>query len=192
MNKGPVSVLFAILCFAAPLTAAAAGEIFKVVNPDGSITYTDQKPAPNAQPVELKPLSVVETDIQVPEKAAAGDEAAQAEPTQRDLKRMYRDFRITQPAQEETFWGTGNQVLVSWGASEPLAEGMRVILYVNGEAQDAPAEGSVALTLDRGEHQVYAVLRDAGNRRLVSTQPVTFFVKQHSVNFNRQRANSGP
>ena len=191
MNKGPVSVLFAILCIAAPLSALAAGEIFKIVNPDGSVTYTDQKPAPGAQPVELKPLSVIETDVEVASADAAGEAAEAAEPTHRDLQRMYRDFRILQPANEETFWGTGNQVVVSWGASEPLAEGMRVVLYVNGEAQEAPASGSVALTLDRGEHQVYAILRDAGNRRLVSSQPVTFYIKQHSVNFNR-RANSGP
>lgn len=189
MNKGPVSVLLVLLCFAVPLTAVAAGEIFKIVNPDGSVTYTDQKPAPGAQPMELKPLSVVETDIKTVEEPVAGDDAAPAEPTRRDLQRMYRDFRIIQPANEETFWGSGNQVVVSWGASEPLAEGMRVMLYVNGEGQEAPSEGSVALTLDRGEHKVYAILRDAGNRRLASTEQVTFFVKQHSVNFNRQRAN---
>ena len=191
MNKGPVSVLLVALCMAAPLTAVAEREIFKIVNPDGSVTYTDQKPAPGAQPVELKPLSVVETDIPAPEVPAAGEEAAAAESTQRDLKRMYRDFRITQPANEETFWGSGNQVVISWGASEPLAEGMRVVLYVNGEPQEASGSNSVSVTLDRGEHQVYAILRDANNRRLVSTQPVTFYVKQHSVNFGR-RANSGP
>ena len=36
-----------------------------------------------------------------------------------------------------------------------------------------------------GEHQVFAVLRDPGNRRVLATETVTFFVKQHSVNFNR-------
>jgi hypothetical protein len=40
--------------------------------------------------------------------------------------------------------------------------------------------GSVSLTLDRGEHQVYAELLNAQNRRIVATETVTFFVMQGS------------
>jgi hypothetical protein len=184
MNKGMFSILVWLAALALSAPALATGEIYKVVNPDGSITFTDQKPNPGAEPVKLKPLSVVETESP-PDPAPSADAAAatEAEPTTRDLRRMYSDFRITQPQNEETFWGTANQVTVNWGSAEPLGEGMRVVLYVNGEAQDAPNSGGVTLQLDRGEHQVYAVLRDAGNRRIAATDTVTFFVKQHSVNF---------
>ena len=192
MNRVRVTVLLGLALLAIPFLTQADGQIYKVVNPDGSITYTDQKPSPGAQPVELKPLSVVETDIPVPDEADT--EAAQDSPakvTLGDLKRTYRDFRITQPQNEETFWGTGNQVVVSWAASEPPLEGMRVVLYVNGERLDVEPSGSVALTLERGEHKVYAVLSDARKRRIATTDTVTFFVKQHSVNFGQRRANPG-
>jgi hypothetical protein len=182
MNKGWIPVLVLLLI---PLAAQAEGEIYKIVNPDGSVTFTDQRPAPGAEPLNLPPLSVVETEIPVPEDAGAGAEEASREPTARDLQREYRDFRITQPQSEETFWGTGNQVTVSWGASKPIREDLNVTLYVDGAAQAAPAAGSVTLTLDRGEHQVYAVLRDVNKRRIAVTETVTFFVRQHSVNFNR-------
>jgi len=186
MSKGMIPVLVSLFFLFAPMAVYAEGQIYKVVNPDGSITFTDQKPAPGAEPVELKPLSVVETDIQVPEPAEeAAADAAAAEPTARELKRMFSDFRIIQPQNEETFWGTENQVTVSWGASKPIPDDLRVVLYVNGEGQSAPGAGSTTLMLERGEHQVYAVLRDARNRRVVATETVTFFVKQHSVNFNR-------
>jgi len=190
MSKGWFTVLFSVALLLTPLVTVAEGQIYKVVNPDGSVTFTDQKPAPGAEPVKLKPLSVIETDIQVPKTADASEnppEEVTKEPTARELQRMFRDFRITQPQNEETFWGTGNQVTVSWGASKTIPEDMRVILYVNGEGQNAPASGSMLLSLDRGEHQVYAVLRDANNRRVVSSDTVTFFVKQHSANFNRAR-----
>jgi hypothetical protein len=65
---------------------------------------------------------------------------------------------------------------------------MAVRLYVDGAAQDVAGNGSVSLTLDRGEHTVYAELLDARKRRIVSTETITFFVKQHSVNFNRPGA----
>lgn len=190
MSKGWFTVLFSVVLLSTPLVAVSEGQIYKVVNPDGSVTFTDQKPAPGAEPVKLKPLSVIQTDIQVPETTdASADQSEEVtkEPTARELQRMFRDFRITQPQNEETFWGTGNQVNVSWGASKAIPEDMRVILYVDGEGRNAPASGSTLLAFDRGEHQVYAVLRDANNRRVVSTETVTFFVKQHSANFNRAR-----
>lgn len=186
MNKGMISALLVSLSSLAMLLAAypvtAEGEIYKVVNPDGSVTYTDQRPSTGAQPVELKPLSVVETDIQVPEASA---EEEPKEPTARDLRRQFRDFRIIQPQNEETFWGTQNTVVISWGASQPIPDNMNVALYVDGQRQDAPAAGSISLAFERGEHQAYAELRDAHNRRVVTTPTVTFFVKQHSANFNR-------
>ena len=182
MNKGMISALLVSLSSLVLLLAAypvvAQGEIYKIVNPDGSITFTDQRPSADAQPVELKPLSVVETDIQVPEATA---EEEPKEPTARELRRQFSDFRILQPQNEETFWGTQNTVVISWGASQPIPDNMTVRLYVDGQRQEAPASGSVSLSFDRGEHQAYAELRDAKNRRVVTTPTVIFFVKQHSA-----------
>lgn len=183
MSKYLIPVLMLVLAAQSP-GAEAQREIYKVVNPDGSVTYTDEKPSPGAEPVELKPLSVVETEKAVVPKvpdAAAEDEA---EPTPRDMKRMFSDFAITQPQHEETFWGTGNQVTIGWGASTAPLEGMSVLLFVDGEPQEQPAAGSVTLEFDRGEHRTRAVLRDPGNRKVAETDTVVFFVKQHSVNFN--------
>jgi hypothetical protein len=180
-----VRTLFVLLAtlVAAP---AAVAEIYKVVNPDGTVTYTDQRPSSGAEVVDLPPLSVVETDIDtsiVTERPEAGTD----EPTLRDLRREYRDFRITQPQNEETFWGTGNTVTISWGASQPIPDTMSVALYVDGQQQAAPANGGVTLTLDRGEHQAYAELRDPGGRLVTRTETVTFFVKQYSQNFGQPR-----
>ena len=162
-------------------------ERFTYVDEDGNVTFTDQRPADGGTPMDLPPLSVIETDIQVPEPQAEGAEAAaeSQEPTPRDLRRQFRDFRIIQPANEETFWGTANTVVVSWGSSQPALPEMSALLYVNGEPQEVASQGSTTLTLDRGEHQVYAELRDSRKRRIITTDTVTFFVKQHSVNFNR-------
>jgi len=135
--------------------------------------------------MELPPLSVIETDIEVPKAPSEEDTEEPQEPTLGELRKQFRDFRITQPQQEETFWGTSNAVFISWGGSQPVAPDMKVMLYVNGEVQQATASGGTALTLERGEHQVYAVLRDAQNRRITTTETVTFFIKQHSVNFRR-------
>jgi hypothetical protein len=183
MNKGLIRTLLPMLCLMLPLSALPEGEIYRVVDKDGNVTYTDQRPSAEAQPMDLPELSVISTDV--PPPPAAGPGVAEVEPpTPRELRRMYSDFRITQPQQEETFWGTGNAVVVAWGTAQPMLPDLSVKLYVDGQAQDVAGSGSVSLTLDRGEHTVYAELRDARNRRIITTDTITFFVKQHSANFN--------
>lgn len=191
MNKGMIRTLSALLALALPLAVTADGEIYKVVDKDGNVTFTDQRPSDASQPMDLPPLSVIESGVEVPEPAAeaeAGEAAEVREPTPRELRRQFGDFRITQPAQEETFWGTANTVVVAWGSSQPALPDMSARLYLDGTPQDVPASGNLSLTLDRGEHTVYAELLDARKRRIVTTETVTFFVHQHSVNFNRPAA----
>lgn len=193
MNKGMITALI-LLVSVAPVFAA---NIYKVVDENGNVTFTDQRPGPGAQPMDLPPLSVVETEPPQPPATAstaeAGDEESAEKPlTVQQLRRLYRDFRITQPQNEETFWGTANTVVVSWGSSAAIADDMKVTLYVNGEAQSVPVAGSISLTLNRGEHSVRAELRDASNRKIVTTENVRFFVKQHSVNFGLSRMPGSP
>jgi hypothetical protein len=184
MNKGMIAALTSMAFSIWPLVAISEGEIYKVVDADGNVTFTDQAPSSAAQPMNLPPLSVIESKAPVPAASAnAGEESKQLSP--RELRRQFSDFRIIQPQQEETFWGTANSVVVNWTSSQPIPPEMSVMLFVDGTAQKAPATGGLNLTLDRGEHQVYAELRDARNRRIVTTETVTFFIQQHSVNFNR-------
>ena len=191
MSKGLIKLLIPLVILLFPSTAFSQGEIYKVVDKDGNVTFTDQPPADGAQPMDLPPLSVIESNVQVPEAPAAGAVAEEPKPpTIRELKKQFRDFRLTRPQSEETFWGTENTVVVSWGSSEPIPSGMSVRLFVDGAGQNAPAAGGVSLTLDRGEHQVYAELRGEGNRRIATTQTVTFFVKQYSANFKRRGVGS--
>jgi hypothetical protein len=182
MNKGLMRTLLPLLTLMLPLSALPEGEIYRVVDKDGNVTYTDQRPSADAQPMDLPPLSVIQTEAPPPVATRAAEETVQA-PTPRELRRMYADFRIIQPQPEETFWGTENTVVVAWGSEQEILPDLSAKLYVDGEAQDVAAAGSITLTLDRGEHTVYVELLDARQRRIVATERVTFFIKQHSANF---------
>jgi len=172
------------------LSVAAQAQIYKQVDENGNVTYTDQVPPDGSAPMVLPDLPVIATDT--PPEAAEEIESSppnasqpDSEPTPRDLRRMYRDFRILRPVEEETFWGTENMVVVSWGGSTPLRENMSVALFVDGQRQQTGDDDMTALRLDRGQHQVYAQLLDARGRRIVTTATVTFFVKQYSAQFNQ-------
>ena len=144
--------------------------------------------------MELPELSVIETNIQVEAASTGGSNSAGEEKkplTPRQLRNRYRDFRITRPFPAETFWGTANAVVVTWGSKMPITPDLKARLVVDGQSQAAPASGGVPLTLNRGEHKVYAELRDARNRRIVVTETVTFFVRQNTVNQNRRVPSPG-
>ena len=43
-------------CYGSPVGA----QVYKVVDEDGNVTFTDQAPADGSKPVELPPISVIE------------------------------------------------------------------------------------------------------------------------------------
>lgn len=171
------------------VSGTLAAQVYKVVDENGNVIYTDQPPGDGSAPMDLPEITVIETDYSNPEVAVADAEAQAAEEAERnasprELRRMFRDFRLLSPAPEETFWGTANTVVVSWAAGSPYEDGMTVSVVVDGQPQEASPSENVPVTLDRGEHQVYAVLRDARGRRVVTTDTVTFYVKQQSALIN--------
>jgi hypothetical protein len=181
LKSGWVVSLIALLLF----SAAAQAQIYKIVDKDGNVTFTDQRPADGGEPMVLPELSVIETDL--PDKAvepAVEETTAEPEMTRREMRKLFSDFQITRPKQEETFWGTSNAVVISWASTAPLQPEMNVKVYVDGVRQADSADGMIALTLDRGEHKAYVELVDARGRTVTTTQTVTFFVMQRSVGFS--------
>jgi len=166
----------------------ALAEVYKTVDENGNVVYTDQPPEPGAEPMKLRELSVVP----VPEYAAK-DRAIKSSglgegdtPDLGELRRGYRDFALTSPAPEQTFTGTGNIATIAWDTRFELQPGMQVVVQIDGKA--LPPTTASAITspqLDRGEHQVSARLVDVQNRTIATSGPVTFFVHQNSALFNQ-------
>ena len=195
MNKGMsmnARIAKAATGFLILFAGNALAEIYKVVDAEGNVTYTDQAPGDGSAPMVLPELSVVKTDYppetQPEETAPGAEEAAGDDPASpRALRKSYRDFAITQPAQEQTFWGTENSVVISWSSATPLLPELSVRLFIDGQSVSTTKDNMYAVTLDRGEHTTYAQLLDTRGRRIVVTPTVTFFIKQHSIGFNQPR-----
>ncbi|MCW8925070.1 MAG: DUF4124 domain-containing protein [Xanthomonadales bacterium] len=177
-------ILMLSLAMAGPLLA----QVYKTVDEDGNVVYTDQAPKDGSAPIELRPLSVIETPeyVRPAEKAPENDEAGDGkEMSLSYLRKNYADFAIIAPQAEETIWQPENTITVAWNTRYQLQTGMQVTVYVDGVAQTTSSEQIIALAaLDRGEHTVTAELRDAQNRRIATAKPVTFFVRRPGL-FNR-------
>lgn len=181
--------LLSLLLTASPLQA----QVYKVVDENGNVTYTDRPPAEGARPVDLPPLSVVEAPSYPKAKGTGGTEGAAAEEEipLRTLRRMFRNFAITSPEPEESIWNPEQPIIVSWSVSRPLQQGMSVTVSVDGFQKEKTRETIVTVDgLERGAHTITAVLMDKQNRRIATAEPVTFYVRRPSV-INRARGSGG-
>jgi len=179
--KKSLMIVSALLLFSAtPLLA----QVYKVVDKDGNVTYTDQAPADGSGPVELKPISVIEAPAyQVAPKAAEDD--ADKEMTLGELRRNYKDFAIVSPQQEESVWRPDGPFPVAWNTKYALQTGMQVTIFLDGKKHSSTTQQMVPMAnLDRGEHTLTAELRDSNNRLIAEAAPVTFFVRQPGL-YNR-------
>ncbi|MEE4174658.1 MAG: DUF4124 domain-containing protein [Xanthomonadales bacterium] len=173
-----------MLVAAAP---AGATDIYKTVDENGQIIYTDRPPTPDAQPISLRELSVVEAPSYAPPQRDRDEGEPDTQASMNELRLMYRDFKLVSPAPEQNFWGTGQVATIAWDAGAPLEQGLSVVYFVNGEAVSDPTTASTFNTepMDRGEHTARVDLIGPNNQVIASAGPVTFYVKQNSRLFNR-------
>ena len=170
------------MVMAPPLTA----QVYKVVDKDGNVTFTDQAPADGSGPVELPPISVIEAP-KYEEKPAAKEGEDAEEMTVAQMRRTYRDFAIVSPQQEESVWRPDGPVPVAWSVGTALQPGMQVTLYLDGKRYTSTTQPMIAINgLDRGEHTLKAEIRDKRNRVVSTADTVTFFVRQPGL-YNRAR-----
>ena len=175
-----------------------AAEVYKTVDKDGNVTYTDKPPPDGSQPMELPGLSVIEKpDYQKTareleaEAIANGTQAAPEEKTLRQLRNDFKDFAIVAPQQEESVWRPDGPVTIAWSTGSQMLEGMKVTVTLDGRRLATTTDRMVLVpNMDRGEHTVTAELTDARNRRVALAEPVTFFIRQPGL-YNRARGGGG-
>ena len=183
--------VFSLAVMASPLAA----QVYKIVDKDGNVTFTDKPPVEGAQPMDLPPLSVIETPDygeaarkkEEAEAAAGGEEAVPL----RTLRNNYRDFAIIAPLQEESVWRPDGPISIAWSASNQLMDGMRVVLLLDGQQRAVTTAPMIPVNgLERGEHTVTARIIDARNRTIATAEPVVFYVRQPGL-ASQARARGG-
>ena len=186
-----------LITLAMTLAFAAQGsaEVYKTVDKDGNVVYTDRPPDPESKPMDLPGLSVIAPQAPTnprPAVAVSGADTAGAVEQQEvtsmsDLKKGYRDFTLVSPTPDQTFVGTENKAVIAWDTRYALQPGMSVTIYIDGVAREPTTSALLnVVKMDRGAHEVYAELRDARNRRVATTGKVTFHIQQNSIRFRRR------
>ena len=173
MKKG----LAGLLLMAGLLPALQAQEIWRLVDENGAIRYSD-RPFAGADRMDLREASRwAGRAADVPGNGERGPKAAGP---QEDAG---LGLAIVRPAPEQTVRGSGGALDVTVRAGREFEPGSRLVLELDGVQTGWRGEPPT-VTLNevwRGDHRLRARLLDAQGRELASSEEIRFYKREASV-----------
>jgi hypothetical protein len=93
------------------------------------------------------------------------------------------EVTITKPEHEGTVRENNGSVYVSGQVKPLFAQGLRVRLYLNGQAVAGPSSNAnfILHNIDRGEHQLMLELSDQNGKVIATSSVTTFFLHRASA-----------
>lgn len=173
--------LTGVLIFLFSLCAQA--DIYQVVDNSGDITYSDT-PSKNAQKLNVTPTNVSKTNPPPTTTKQSINDGAIA-------KKPYTVFKIVSPMDQETIQNQFD-IIINLQVEPDLQPGDAIQVYVDGNPT-GPAAKTTSISLgqlNRGVHQVYAVLTDSKSSRLKQSNAITIYVHNASAAFPTRTTNN--
>lgn len=173
MNK----ILILLLLVTGLVTGLVQAEIYKTINPDGEVIYTD-KPSPQGKKVELPGLSTYEPP------AAIVQPIPRVRRSRSIASGTYDEFSIQEPKDRSVIRNNLGIVDVTVALKPALKDKDRHrIQYILDKELYGPAIAKTTIrisNLPRGRHTLSANLVDKKNNVLASTGTVIFHMRRHS------------
>lgn len=180
MNIIKTSLLLSALI---ALNSPAQADIYKSVNDEGVIEYSDQ-PRDGAEKIKVKnPQSITlpkGSDVFAPQNT---DTDSNSEAT-------YQSVTITQPANDSAFNSGNGLVSVSSETTPALQAGHSLQLVMDGTPYNSNQSGSFGLSnVDRGTHQLQVNVIDGTGNTIISSDITTFTLHRPQAPRKTPRAN---
>lgn len=168
------------------LHGQAAAAVYKWVDPDGKVVYSDQ-PRPGAKEVDLPkfpppppaPVKPAQADKPAPDKKAAT--------TSEPAFPGYKKAVLVKPENDATVRENDGVVDVALEL-EPVWDpklGHKIAVSLNGKnlAETYTTPQFQLQDIDRGSHSLQVTVTDAKDVALTTSNSVTFHMRRQSVNF---------
>ncbi len=158
------------------LLTPAFAEVYRSVDADGNIAYTDRH-SPDAEKIRIDKVQTI----------PAGPDDFKYTPPEKPDVGNYTKLEIVNPKNNHVFTGNTGEVNVSVQITPALRESDSFIFYMDGKKQGDSSSPSLQMTnLDRGTHTVKVDVVNKGGKSLKSSATVSFTIKRTSaLNPNR-------
>jgi hypothetical protein len=162
--------LMSIVC-----TAAISATVYKWVDDDGVVHYSDQ-PHENAQKVQLKAPQTYSA-----QKGPATTSVSSQAPSR--PARIYQSCQMSAPTNDQVF-PNATSVTAGVNVQPTIRPGDQVIVTMDGARLPGVSADGGPFTIspiDRGSHSIQASIQDPQGQTLCQSAPVTFHVMQASI-----------
>ncbi len=162
-------IALTLACLSGTVTAA---DVYRWVDSNGVVHYSDKPQAPSDKPVSLPHLQTYAPGSAPPGFAAAPTPGKEAAAT----------ISIASPAADETIRDAEGKFTVTVNAE--LQAGQGLVFYLDGAAQNQQPTPSTAYLfngVERGEHTVAAALVGGDGHEVARSETVTIHMKPPSV-----------
>lgn len=177
-----VAMRWLLLIAGLTLSAAALSqEIYRWVDKDGVIHFSDQPGAPDAKRVDLPGLtgSAASSRSTTPSSGSASGTSSRRTPPP---AAAYTGFGIASPTVDQVFFGTDPNIEVVVTLDQPLEQGHTIAVFLDGSRVQGLDGGNGSLPqVSRGTHFLRAAILDALGSPVATSAQVAFHVRQASV-----------
>jgi hypothetical protein len=169
-----------ILAGLAVSLVAASQDIYRWVDKDGVVHFSDQPGADNAvliQTIEPNTMDPAESSSAAAVSTGSGDEQPPA-----DEVAPYGSLSIVSPTPDQVFFGGDAVVTAVAELDGTLRPDHSVVFFLNGNRQEAAGLNAEFSNLERGSYFLRASVLDQAGRPVISSQQTSFHVRQPSIN----------
>jgi hypothetical protein len=168
-----------ILAGLAMTLTASAQEIYRWVDKDGVVHFSDQPGAANAVLITVIEPNSFEGDDAGGDSSNSG--AATEQPSEPDVP-SYRGLSITSPAADQVFFGADAVVTATAEVDGTLEPDHSIVFFLNGERHESDGGSAEFANLPRGSYFLRASILDGNGKPVISSAQTTFHVRQPSIN----------
>jgi len=141
---------------------ALFGEVYKSVDEDGNIIFTD-RPVINSEKIKLKELKTTET-IKLPSTSSGSSSQGK---NKEDFS--YKKLLVLSPADGSAIRSNTGNVSITIAPEPPLRSGHILLITMDGKELSKGTGKSVSLTnVDRGTHTITASIIDSSSNSIIS------------------------
>ena len=156
-----ISIIVLLLC-----GTLLAQPIYKVVDEDGKVTYTDQKPDSDAEPIDLPEVNVVGSDSEAIKDVVAGTADEDASET--------FEIVISEPADGSLIANEEGRIDLTITSNLDIPAAAEMVVYINDRPQPAVQSSEISFTdLAPDEYRLRAELQTPSGRVLATTEEIT-------------------
>jgi hypothetical protein len=160
--------------------AAASQDIYRWVDKNGVVHFSDQPGADNA--VLIKTVEPNTMDAEESSSAVAASTGGNEDEPQEPEVAPYDSLSIVSPTPDQVFFGGDAVVTATAELGGTLRPDHSVVFFLNGNRHEATGLSMEFSDLARGSYFLRASILDQAGRPVISSQQTGFHVRQPSIN----------